>query len=123
MINPIELKSRWQEALKSSYMSKEEEYTSIMCENDWVRILATHSSENGGRIEVEVSLPSQKDPQSGKDVKDFIQNLIKHLEYLLRLDEKGMTLGVMSRDGLWTAFLDIENLSQNDLFSVLVPPT
>jgi hypothetical protein len=123
MINQTELKFRWREALKSSINMNEEEHTSTLCENDWVRILAILNPESGARIEVEVSLPSQDDPQSSKDVKDFIQNLIKHLDYLLRLEEHGMVLGVMSRDGLWTAFLDMENLSKNDLFNVLVPPT
>jgi len=123
MTTHIELKSRWQEALELRHESNEEEYTSVLSENDWVRILAIMDSESGGRIEVEVSLPSQENPESGEDVKDFIQNLIKHLEYLLRLEEMGMTLGVMSRDGLWTAFLEMDDFSKNDIFSVLVPPT
>ena len=56
-------------------------------------------------------------------MKNFLQNLIKHLEYLLRLDEEGLTLGVMSRDGLWTAYLDIDVLPQDDMFKTLIPPT
>lgn len=101
-----------------------EESVSVLSQNDWVRILTVCDSDTSEkwRIEVEVSLPSQKDPQSEKVVKNFLQNLIRHLEYLLRLDEEGFILGVMSRDGLWTAYLDIEGLPQDSLFKALIPP-
>lgn len=102
-----------------------EESVSVLFQNDWVRILTVRDSDtlNRWRIEVEVSLPSQVDSESGKDVKNFIKNLIKHLEYLLCLDDVGLTLGVMFRDGLWTAYLDIDDLPEDDLFEALVPPS
>ena len=123
MVSLLELKSRWQEALTSGLESEDEECMSILCENDWVRILAIVDPEAPRRIEVEVSLPSQQDPQSGEDVSKFVQDLIKHLEYLLRLYKEGMTLSVMTRDGLWTAFLDMEKVPQDSLFNALIPPS
>lgn len=120
-----ELKSKCEKAMTRPILDESEESVSVLSQNDWVRILTVCDSDTSEkwRIEVEVSLPSQKDPQSGRDVKNFLQNLIKHLEYLLRLDEEGLTLGVMSRDGLWTAYLDIDVLPQDDMFKTLIPPT
>ncbi|MGD9395267.1 MAG: hypothetical protein PVJ05_02445 [Candidatus Thorarchaeota archaeon] len=102
-----------------------EESVIVLCQNDWVRILTVQDSEtpSSRRIEVEVSLPSQIESESGKDAKNFLQNLIRHLEYLLQLDDEGLTLGVMSRDGLWTASLEVEELPSDSLFKALIPPS
>lgn len=125
MMTFSELKSKCEKAMSGPLADESEESVSVLSQNDWVRILTVYDSDTSEkwRIEVEVSLPSQRDPKTGKDVKNFLQNLIRHLEYLLRLDEEGLTLGVMSRDGLWTAYLDIEVLPQDDLFKALIPPT
>ena len=124
MTTVSELKSKCEKAMIRAIPDESEESVSVLSQNDWVRILTVCDSDTSEkwRIEVEVSLPSQKDPHSRKDVKNFLQNLIRHLEYLLRLDEEGFTLGVMSRDGLWTAFLAIEGLPQDNLFKALIPP-
>ena len=120
-----DLKSKCKCALTGPIPKDSEESISVLCQNEWVRILAVYDSETfeQWRIEVEVSLPSQKNPQSGKDVREFVQNLIKHLNYLLSLDNEGLTLGVMSRDGLWTAYIDFETLPEDRLFKALIPPT
>jgi hypothetical protein len=125
MITYSDLKSKCECALTSPTPEDGEESISILCQNEWVRILTVYESETSEkwRIEVEVSLPSQKNPQSGKDVREFVQNLIKHLDYLLRLDNEGLTLGVMSRDGLWTAYIDFVTLPEDRLFKTLIPPT
>ncbi len=119
-----ELKSNCEHAMTQPMPTESEESVSVLSQNDWVRILTVCDADTSGkwRIEVEVSLPSLKDPQSGKDVKNFIRNLIMHLEYLLRLDDEGLTLGVMSRDGLWTAYLEIDDLPPDKLFMALIPP-
>ena len=119
-----ELKSKCKEAMSSYIPDDSEESVSVLSQNDWVRILTVCDSDTmkKWRIEVEVSLPTQGEPQSGNDVRKFIQNLISHLDYLLRLDNEGLTLGVMSRDSLWTAYLDIDDLPNDDLFIALIPP-
>ena len=125
MVTLSELKSKYMQALTKPPSSEDEESVCVLWLNDWVRILAARNSDvpEKWRIEVEVSLPSQKDPKSGKDAKNYLQNLIRHLEYLLRLDEQGLTLGVMSRDGLWTAYLEIVDLPPDTLFEALIPPS
>ncbi|MFW9832400.1 MAG: hypothetical protein ACFFEK_00230 [Candidatus Thorarchaeota archaeon] len=119
-----ELKSKCERALASPILDESEESITVLCQNDWVRILTVYDSESTGkwRIEVEVSLPSKRNPQSEEDVRSFVQNLIQHLEYLLHLNSGGFSLSVMSRDGLWTAFRDIDDLPQDSLFKTLVPP-
>jgi hypothetical protein len=125
MLTFSELKSKCKQAIAKQPPFEDEESISVLYQNDWVRILTVHDTDTieNWRIEVEVSLPSQTDPESGIDVKNFVQSLIRHLEYLLRLDNEGLTLGVMSRDGLWTAYLEVENLPPDSLFKALIPPS
>ena len=120
-----ELKLKCKKAMRGPVPADDEESVSVLSENEWVRILTVCDSDSSEtwRIEVEVSLPSHEDPHSRSDVTKFIRNLIKHLEYLLRLDKEGLTLGVLSRDGLWTAYLEIDDLPQDSLFKALIPPT
>ena len=125
MLTFSELKSKCQQAMTDSPPDESEEFATVLCQNDWVRILTVRDGETltMWRIEVEVSLPSQIESESGKEAKNFLQNLIRHLEYLLQLDDEGLTLGVLSRDGLWTAYLEIEDLPSDSLFKALVPPS
>jgi hypothetical protein len=125
MLTFSELKSKCEQIMTGPPPDGNEESVTVLCQNDWVRILTVRDPDTSDmwRIEVEVSLPSHIDPKSDKDVRNFIQHLTKHLEYLLRLDAEGLTLGVMSRDGLWTAHLEVENLPSDGLFKTLVPPS
>ncbi len=135
MMTLSELKSKYMQALTKPPSSEDEESVCVLWQNDWVRILAVRNIDTPEkwRIEVEVSLPSelrsatsQEIPSSnhaGGEAKQFVQELIKHLEYLLRLDDEGLILGVMSRDGLWTAYLEIDDSPPDSLFKALIPPT
>lgn len=124
MLTFSELKSKCKEAIADTPVDISEESVSVLCQNEWVRILTVFDPDTVGswRIEVEVSLPSQMDFEPRNGVKGFIQNLITHLEYLLRLKDEGLTLGVISRDGLWTAYMEIDDLPTDNLFKALVPP-
>jgi len=125
MMTISELKSKCEQAMSKQIASDDEESISVLCQNDWVRILVVRDQDTPekSRIEVEVCLPSQKDPDSEDDVRQFIRNHIKHLEYLLHLNNQGLTLSVMSRDGLWTAYLEIDALPHDSLFQGLIPPS
>ncbi len=124
MLTFSELKQKCEKAMVRPPTSDGEETVSVLFQNDWVRILTVCDSDNleKWRIEVEMSLPSKKNHQYGKDAMKFIQNLIQHLEYLIRLDNEGLSLDIMSRDGLWTAYIDFDDLPQDSLFKALVPP-
>ncbi|MFX1559740.1 MAG: hypothetical protein ACFFBL_04070 [Promethearchaeota archaeon] len=125
MLTFSELKSRCKQAMAEPPPDENEESATVLCQNDWIRILTVRDSDivDIWRIEVEVSLPPQTNLESERNVKRFIQNLIRYLEYLLRLDNEGLTLDMMSRDGLWTAYLYIKDLPSDSLFKVLVPPS
>ncbi len=124
MLTLTDLKFKCKQAMSKQPSTNEEESVCVLWQNEWVRILTVRDSDilDKWRIEVEVSLPSQDDPQSEEDIKNFIQNLIKYLEYLLRLDNEGLTLSVISRDGLWIAHTDIEDLPPDSLLKALIPP-
>ena len=125
MLTYSELRSKCQKAMATPPTGDTEESVSVLCQNDWVRILVVHDPDSSElwRIEVEVSLPSHLDSESENDVKAFVKSLIKHLEYLLRLDEEGLTLDAMFRDGLWTACIEIDTLPDDQLFKSLIPPS
>ena len=125
MLTYSELRSRCKKAMATPPIGDTEESVSVLCQNDWVRILAVHDPDfsEPWRIEVEVSLPSHLDSESENDVKVFVKNLIKHLEYLLRLDEEGLILDVMFRDGLWTASIQFDALPDDEVFKCLIPPS
>jgi len=135
MMSFSDLKAKFLQALTKQPISEDDESVSVLWQNDWVRILAVRDSETPEmwRIEVEVSLPSElmltthlQSPgnnQSSIEVKCFVQDLIKHLEYLLRLSDEGLTLGVISRDGLWTAYLELDGPPPDRLFKALIPPS
>ena len=125
MLTYSELKSRCQKAMATPPIDDMEESVSVLCQNDWVRILVVRDKgiPEHLRIEVEVSLPSHSDPESGEGVKVFVKNLIEHLEYILRLDEEGLTLDAMFRDGLWTACMEFDTLPDDQLFKSLIPPS
>jgi len=135
MMSFSDLKAKFLQALANQSISEDEESVSVLWQNDWVRILAVRDSETPEkwRIEIEVSLPSElmlkthlqstANNHSSVEVKRFVQDLIKHLEYLLRLGDEGLTLGVMSRDGLWTAYLELDDPPPDRLFKALIPPS
>jgi hypothetical protein len=120
-----ELKSKCTEAMTTSPLKETEESVSVLYQNDWVRILAVRNSDTLGnwRIEVEVSLPTHTEPESEKEMRNFILSYIRHLEYLLGLNEEGLALDVAPRDCLWTASIDIEDFPQDSLFKALIPPS
>jgi len=80
-------------------------------------------------IEIEVSLPhciiepscpSIKNEQ--KEARKFIDTNIEHLNYLLRLQKIGFSLGILSSEGIWSAVLKIKGDPGLELFNTLLPP-
>ncbi len=125
MLTPSELKSKYLKAMKKQPENEEEESVCVLWQDDWVRILTVRdlNTLDLWRIEVEVSLPASKEPAPGIDVEKYIHNLIKHLEYLLRLADEGLELCVISRDSLWTAYLELSNIPNDEVFEALIPPS
>ncbi|MHA1942801.1 MAG: hypothetical protein ACW96M_00210 [Candidatus Thorarchaeota archaeon] len=130
MTTRLDLKTKWQQVLKVTPKHEEDEFIATLCENQWVRILAVRNADTTKdmRIEVEVSLPLETisispDDLTGPEVRSFVQNLIRHLEYLLRLDDAGLTLGVMARESIYTAYLEFDNNPPDTMFDILLPPS
>ncbi|MFX1481983.1 MAG: hypothetical protein ACFFCP_02220 [Promethearchaeota archaeon] len=129
MITRSELRDRWQNVSYPAPEPGEEESVSVLYENDWVRILAirTITPPEEKRIEVEVSIPPNSvsfqsvDP-ANHEIRRFIQNLIRHLEYLLNLADAGLKLALMTREGIYTAYLEIKNSLSDNVLDSLLPP-
>ena len=80
-------------------------------------------------IEIEVSLPNcyvePTYPATTIDqekAREFIESNLAHLKYLIRLQEAGFSLGVLSAESIWSAILKIEGEPSLELFNSLLPP-
>lgn len=107
------------------------ECVSILVETAWVRIMVVRYqvAPEICTIEIEVSLPNciieptypstaiKKD-----EARKFINSNLDHLKYLLRLQEVGFSLGILSNEGIWSAVLKIEGDPNEKLFEILLPP-
>ncbi|MHA2025584.1 MAG: hypothetical protein ACW98U_06745 [Candidatus Thorarchaeota archaeon] len=126
MITRKELKTKWKQLIDEPL--DEEESVSVLYENNWVRIFVIKTTEmpKKTRIEVEVSLPQEAiltpEDLAGSELRNFVQSLIRHLEYLLRLADEGLTLGVMTREGIYTACLEVKDTPSDILLDILLPP-
>ena len=106
-------------------------FLSILFNSEWVTILVTRSPEMDGFcfIEVEVSFPVcaiEPTPSSSsakqKEARVFTCALIAHLNYLLRLQDYGFTLGIISTEGIWSAVIEIEKALEVPFFETIIPP-
>jgi hypothetical protein len=109
-----------------------EEIVELLCETEWIRILVVLEEESPGpSIEVELALPSciiePELPQESScegctGARAYLEKTIDHLKYLMRLEDAGLTLGVMSKDGIWSAFTTLSERPSNGFFELLLPP-
>ncbi|MFX1565732.1 MAG: hypothetical protein ACFFCH_07065 [Promethearchaeota archaeon] len=101
-----------------------------------LRILLLRTVQNPSivSVEVEIWLPNISSANSSEASKDttgssenkmlgvILAQMIKHLQYLLRLHESGFTLDVIKHDCLWTASKVFETPPGRELFDLLLPP-
>ncbi|MFW9843345.1 MAG: hypothetical protein ACFFEV_02095 [Candidatus Thorarchaeota archaeon] len=108
------------------------ECVSKLLETSWVKLMVVRyqMAPKICTIEIEVSLPnciieptcpSSTDEQ--EEARKFIDTNLEHLKYLLRLQEIGFSLGVLSTEGIWSAVLKIKDEPDLELFNNLLPPT
>ena len=107
------------------------ECVSKLLETAWVKIMVIRYqvAPQISTIEIEVSLPnciieptspSKNDEQ--EEARTFIDANVNHLKYLLRLQEAGFSLGILSAEGIWSAILKTEGDPSLELFKSLLPP-
>lgn len=107
------------------------ECVSKLLETPWVKIMVVRyqMAPEICMIEIEVSLPhcniEPTYPATTKDqdeARNFIDSNLAHLKYLLRLQEAGFSLGILSAEGIWSAILKIKGEPSLELFNSLLPP-
>ena len=107
------------------------ECVSLLLETPWVKIMVVRyqMAPKIYMIEIEVSLPycsieptypPAKTEQ--EEARNFIDSNLVHLKYLLRLQEAGFSLGILSTEGIWSAILKIKGDPGLELFNSLLPP-
>ncbi len=95
----------------------------VLYETKWVRIILIRRSEDSGNtFEVELSLPANIGTEQDC-LAATISAMIKHLHYMLYLQQFGFDLDLMEHDFLWTATLNVRKEPESDLFEVLLPPS
>ena len=107
------------------------ECVSMLLETSWVKMMVVRYqvAPNIYTIEIEVSLPrcviepAFPSTTDGKEqARKFIDSNLDHLKYLLRLQETGFSLGILSSEGIWSAVLKINENPDEKLFEILLPP-
>ena len=102
-----------------------------LLETPWVKIMVVRyqMAPKIGMIEIEVSLPHCTiEPTypavvaAQEEAHSFIDSNLAHLKYLLRLQEAGFALGILSAEGIWSAILKITGEPSLELFNSLLPP-
>jgi hypothetical protein len=107
------------------------EYVSKLFETPWIKIMVVRyrMAPEICMIEIEVSLPhctiEPAYPAKTADqdeARHFIASNLAHLNYLLRLQEAGFSLGILSAEGIWSAILKTNGEPSLKLFKSLLPP-
>jgi hypothetical protein len=131
MMTPTELLQQYQRIVAEPINRDLEESVTILCKTDWVKIMIIRDAQlpETCYLEVEISLPpcvielaaNNEDAQTGL-ARKFIEDTISHLEYLIKLEEAGLILGILSAEGIWSASLVIRECPDEKIFEVLIPP-
>lgn len=117
-------------------ISAPQEKVEVINETDWVQILLVREIPNEVEVKlvVEVSFPTWMQPLSltGKpseaardhtnQLRTILHELIRHLEYLIKLSKAGFRLGVIAEEGFWTAWIDLKHSPSQGLYDVISPP-
>ena len=107
------------------------ECVTILHETSWTKIMVIRYQITPEicTIEIEVSLPHcivdpiyPSDDARQEEARDFINEHLNHLNYLLRLQNTGFSLGVFSTESIWSAVLKIEGTPDVALFEAIIPP-
>ena len=107
------------------------ECVSKLLETAWVKIMVIRYqvAPKISTIEIEVSLPNciieptcPSTTTEQEEASKFINANINHLNYLLRLQKTGFSLGILSAEGIWSAILKIKGDPSLELFNSLLPP-
>ncbi|MFW9958326.1 MAG: hypothetical protein ACFFCT_09645 [Candidatus Odinarchaeota archaeon] len=131
MITSTELLQRYRGIISEPIKGDLDESITLLYKTDWVKIMIVRDAQSSEpcSIEIEITLPpciiepSTDDADSQKGVaRKFIEDTISHLEYLLRLEEAGLILGIISVEGIWSASLLVCNSPDETFFEVLIPP-
>lgn len=131
MVQATELKQRFKHIANTSF-AEQEEMVRLLFETEWIRILVVRNSETPAQFsfEVELALPSRIiEPRESHDgpggtgrARAFVERTIQHLEYMLHLEAAGLSLGVVSKDGIWTASVTTSQNPSSSFFESLIPP-
>jgi hypothetical protein len=107
------------------------ECVSMLYETPWVRVMIVRYqvAPTINSIEIELSLPHHVIELAFPSTKalqeqahKYIDCTIDHLNYLLKLQSAGFSLGILSTEGIWSAVLKVKELPDLNLFETLVPP-
>jgi hypothetical protein len=108
------------------------ECVSKLLETSWVKILVIRYelAPQICTIEIEVSLPNcfieptyPPPRKMQKEAHEYVNRNIEHLNYLLKLQDAGFSIGVISNEGIWSAILKIKGTPDQELFQTILPPT
>jgi hypothetical protein len=131
MITSMQLLQQYRQIVEEPLEDESEESVSLLFRTDWVKIMIIRNpqSPESPSIEVEISLPPctiepirNDDTSCDENARKFIEDTIAHFVYLLRLQEAGLALGILSTEGIWSACIDVRDCPDESFFESLIPP-
>jgi hypothetical protein len=136
MLDPTELKKKYDELVETTSDSVNEDSALVMFKTEWVRILLVPPVlETPPCIEIEVSppIPSSssssglgldgRDEDAGNCSESFLQDMIAHMAYLTTLLESGFSVDFTGNGSLFIAFRRFAEKPDIDTFRLLLPPS
>jgi len=132
MITTTELLEQYLLIVAEPVHGESEESVSLLHRTDWVKIMIVRNAQSSEScsIEVEITLPPciieplKNDVDShNRTARQFIEDTISHFEYLLRLEDAGLALGILSAEGIWSASLEVGSCPAEEFFEALIPPS
>jgi len=134
MLMALELLQRYNEILSGPVASDaciSGECVSMLCETSWVKMMVVRYevAPEICSIEIEFSLPNRvieidfpSTAATQEQAREYVENTIDHLKYLIKLQEVGFSLGILAPEGIWSAVIKIKENPDEKLFEDLLPP-
>ncbi len=134
MLIASELLQRYNEILSGPVTSNaciSGECVSMLYETSWIKIMIVRYevAPKICSIEIEFSLPNRvieiafpSTASAQEQAREYVKSTIIHLKYMLKLQETGFSLGILSPEGVWSAVSKIKENPDVKLFENLIPP-
>lgn len=113
-------------ALSSLFRAGMGQYSGMLLEEGWIRILLIRFSSCSSKVRLEVELRTnahEETPKHGDNAAQMIQTMASYFEYLMALVKSGFELDVVEDSCVWSLFKEFHGEIDESTLRMLLPPT